>query len=107
MTLAELLREMGFLNLQNEYITPRGISVDILMPIPPGNVVIEVDGPFHFLSDGNTPSGATVFKRRLLERDGYMVCSVNVMKEWRELKTREEQIKYVKSMLDGKLRSNN
>jgi len=103
---ASVLHELGFTDLTNEFITENGISVDVLLRTNvkhPAKVAIEVDGPFHFMSDGSTPTGATMFKRRLLEREGYQVYSINVTKEWRNLRSREDQRQYLLRLLRSEL----
>ena len=63
----------------NEILTPLGFSVDILATTPSGlRVHIEVDGPTHFLSDNVTPTGRTLFKRRLLSKSLGTVRWINV-----------------------------
>lgn len=54
-----------------------GLSVD--MAIESARVVVEVDGPRHFLSDGVTFNGATALKRRILQGLGYRVYSIPVV----------------------------
>ena len=41
-----------------------------------GDWAVEVDGPFHFLGDGRTPSGSTLLKRKQLGQLGYTVVPV-------------------------------
>jgi len=54
---------------QNEVLTAHGLGVDILVTAPDGQqqVHVEVDGPTHYLHDGVTRKGRTVFKHRLLK----------------------------------------
>jgi len=54
-------------------------------------VVIEVDGPAHFLRPGGRlPSGSTLMKRRHLEKLGYKLISVPFF-EWNALDDAQEQ----------------
>ena len=39
-------------------------------------VAIEVDGPFHFSVNSNSPLGQTMIRRRLLRAVGWTVISV-------------------------------
>ena len=56
-----------------------GYSVDFVVKVggPPG-WALEVDGPSHFVLGGAQPrpNGATLLKRRLLERAGWRVATV-------------------------------
>ena len=94
---------MGYTDLQDEYITPNGLSADIMIRLNDATkqqVLIEVDGPFHFLSDDITPTGATLFKRRLLHGEGYRVVSLNVKMSWRWLKTKEDEKKFLTDLIE-------
>jgi very-short-patch-repair endonuclease len=45
--------------------------------VPAGRkVAIEVDGPFHFSVNTNSPLGQTMIRRRLLRAVGWTVISV-------------------------------
>jgi hypothetical protein len=59
-------------------------------------VVIEVDGPAHFLRPGGRlPSGSTLMKRRHLEKLGYKLISVPFF-EWNALDDAQEQAQVLK-----------
>jgi len=47
---------------------------------------VEVDGPTHFLHDGTTPKGRTMFKHRLLSKSVPRFASIRVV-EWRTAST--------------------
>ena len=53
---------------------------------------VEVDGPFHFLRDGRTPSGSTLLKRKQLALLGYTVVPVPFW-EWDALRGEGEEAK--------------
>ncbi|KAJ1488554.1 hypothetical protein T484DRAFT_1782771 [Baffinella frigidus] len=55
---------------------------------------VEVDGPFHFLGDGKSPSGSTLLKRKHLEQLGYTVVLVPFW-EWQALMGEEAQRGYL------------
>ncbi|KAH9260939.1 hypothetical protein BASA81_000635 [Batrachochytrium salamandrivorans] len=74
--LLQRLREQG-LQVESEVELLGGLVVDML--VDDQNVVIEVDGPAHFLSDCISANGSTRFKHRLLTRAGYRVISVPVV----------------------------
>ena len=99
-----LLIEMGYSGLQNEYRTKNDLFIDILLN-EELKIGIEVDGPFHYLSNGML-NGSTLFKKRLLENDGYKIISIKV-NEFKKLK-KNDQIKWLtteinKAMEDKKL----
>jgi predicted component of type VI protein secretion system len=69
----------------SEQATDDGLfSIDIAVQLPDGSrLAVEVDGPYHFLS--NSPGrldGATLLRNRLLEARGWRVVSVPVRTGW-------------------------
>ena len=74
-----------------------GYSVDLL--IPQQRIVVEVDGPSHFVSTrtGPSPSGSTMLKHRHLKACGYHVVSVPYF-EWDQL-TSNQRTKYLRKVL--------
>ena len=64
-------------------------------------LAVEVDGPFHFLGDGRTPSGSTLLKRKQLGQLGYTVVPVPFW-EWDALRDEEAQRWYVQGVLAHK-----
>ncbi|KAJ1477235.1 RAP domain-containing protein, partial [Baffinella frigidus] len=60
----------------------------------------EVDGPFHFLGDGRTPSGSTLLKRKQLGQLGYTVVPVPFW-EWGPLRDEEAKRRYLEDKLRG------
>jgi hypothetical protein len=101
MEISKVLKEMGY-RVTNEFITPNGFSADICVYLANGDcLLLEVDGPFHFLSDDMSPTGATLFKRRLLTGEGFKVVSVNLKMSWRWLKTRTEQKEFLTELIDS------
>jgi hypothetical protein len=69
------------LEIEEEYRDARsGYSIDILVrrrsAAGSSEWAVEVDGPFHFLGDGRTPSGSTLLKRKQLRQLGYKVVPV-------------------------------
>lgn len=79
-----------------------GLSVDMLLEAPM-NVVIEVDGPMHFLADGVSLNGGSSMKRRTLQRAGYRVYSIPVVEFQRLNET--EQVAYVRELSQRILRN--
>ena len=96
--ISSTLRNMGFSDLRNEYETPHGVLVDILLT---KKVVVEVDGPVHFFVNEHRPLGRTLFKRRLLSRFGYRVVSIDVL-EWDHQNTKIKKIEYLEMLLQQK-----
>ena len=74
-----------------------GYSVDLL--IPSKRIVVEVDGPSHFVDTRTGPSlsGSTMLKHRHLKACGYHVVSVPYF-EWYHL-TSKQQTKYLRKIL--------
>jgi hypothetical protein len=70
------------LRCQEDAIDPKsGYSIDVLVE---ARVAVEADGPMRFLSNGKTPTGATLLKKRHLKLLGYTVVLVPYW-EWTEL----------------------
>jgi hypothetical protein len=102
------------LEIEEEYCDARsGYSIDVLVqrrsargssggakPVeePAGVWAVEVDGPFHFLSDGRTPSGSTLLKRKQLRQLGYTLVPVPFW-EWDVLKCEEAKRRYLEDKL--------
>jgi hypothetical protein len=55
---------------------------------------VEVDGPSHFVSPGNTVNGPTQYSVRALKARGYTVVSIPGW-EWGQLKGRKQQQAYL------------
>jgi len=108
------------LEMEEEYRDARsGYSIDVLVrrrsaagssigsksPVTSfGGWAVEVDGPFHFLEDGRTPSGSTLLKRKQLGQLGYTVLPVPFW-EWNALKGEEAKQRYLKDKLMGGVRN--
>jgi hypothetical protein len=113
---AALRRAVPELEIEEEYRDARsGYSIDVLvrrgsaagspggggsLEEPAGDWAVEVDGPFHFLGDGRTPSGSTLLKRKQLGLLGYTVVPVPFW-EWDALKGGELKRRYVVDKLMG------
>ena len=111
-----LRRYVPELEIEEEYRDARsGYSIDVLvrrrsaagssggaksLEEPAGLWAVEVDGPFHFLGDGRTPSGSTLLKRKQLEQLGYTVVPVPFW-EWDVLRGEEAKRKYLEDKLRG------
>jgi hypothetical protein len=61
--------------LQDEACLFGGVWVDVFFPAH--KYVFELDGPWHYLSNGDR-DGRTLFKRRLLEGAGYRVHNIEI-----------------------------
>jgi hypothetical protein len=85
---------------QNEVLTAHGLGVDILVTTPDGQeqVHVEVDGPTHFLQDGVTPTGRTLFKHRLLTKSVPRFASIRV-KDWDKMST-EHRTALLRSIME-------
>lgn len=82
-----------------------GYSVDIMLAgLPDGKrIILEVDGPSHFLRSHITPdqfvvSGSTCIKHRHLKQMGWEVVQVPYFK-WDCLKDEETRASYVRDIL--------
>ena len=92
--------------IQKQFRDPRsGHSIDILVrqQKAAGSTeweewFVEVDGPTRFLSDGRTPSGSTLLKRKQLVQLGYTVVAVPFW-EWEALTDDEAKKQYLADKL--------
>jgi len=86
-----------------------GYSVDALLTGPGvagggRGVVVEVDGPSHFVSPDNRQNGSTLLKHRLLRGKGWVVVSVPYF-EWNALESGAEAKQgYLQGLLAPHLR---
>jgi hypothetical protein len=113
---AALRRVVSEVEIEEEYRDARsGYSIDVLvrrglaagstfgggsLEEPAGDWAVEVDGPFHFLGDGRTPSGSTLLKRKQLGQLGYTVVAVPFW-EWNALRGEEAKRRYLEEKLKG------
>jgi hypothetical protein len=113
---AALRRVVSETEIVEEYRDARsGYSIDVLvrrgpaasstggggsLEEPAGDWAVEVDGPFHFLGDGRTPSGGTLLKRKQLGQLGYTVVAVPFW-EWNALRGEEAKRRYLEDKLRG------
>lgn len=89
---AKTLKSLG-IKFNNEYII-NDLVVDIF--IPKNNVVVEINGPTHYIYNTKKFNGNTVFKENLLKCMGYKVITVPY---WELNKTDEiDKINYVRSL---------
>ncbi|KAJ1465296.1 RAP domain-containing protein, partial [Baffinella frigidus] len=111
---AALRRAVPDVEIEEEYRDARsGYSIDVLvrrrsaggssggvksLEEPAGEWAVEVDGPFHFLGDGRTPSGSTLLKRKQLGQLGYTVVPVPFW-EWDALRGEEAKRRYLEDKL--------
>jgi hypothetical protein len=91
--------------IEKEYRDERsGYTIDVLVRrrSAAGSTewAVEVDGPFHFLGDGRTPSGSTLLKRRQLEQLGYTLVPLPFW-EWDALNGVEAKRRYLEDKLRG------
>jgi len=85
---------------QNEILTAHGLGVDILVTAPDGRQVhVEVDGPTHFLHDGVTPKGRTMFKHRVLSKSVPRFASIRVV-EW-QTASADQKTALLRAQLDS------
>ena len=84
----QVTRALAALGLEprEEVQTPQGYSLDAVVRIDGHDIAVEVDGPFHFLSGMHTqtPSGATMLKRRQLAASGWPLLPVPYW-EWNKI----------------------
>ena len=88
----QVTRALAALGLEprEEVQTPQGYSLDAVVRIDGHDIAVEVDGPFHFLSGMHTqtPSGATMLKRRQLAASGWPLLPVPYW-EWNKIDRNE------------------
>lgn len=79
---ARTVRMLGY-QQQDGVLTDDGlVSVDIL--VPQLRLVVEVDGPRHYLANMARPLGSTIARARLLRSRGYLVANVGY-RDWESL----------------------
>ena len=66
--------------------------------VPEAKLVIQVDGPSHFLSNGQ-PNGSTALQNRLFEKTGYKVVRLH----HKELDKKHAAAEYVKNQIQAAL----
>ena len=105
---ARALRRMGERISEEEVLDDCGYSVDIrVLTHPQSRVVIEVDGPSHFVREYDPASGretqhcdgSTMFKHRILTSLSWTVLHVPYH-EWQRLPGQNEQAEYIKKLID-------
>ena len=84
------------INCQNEFITEEFLSIDIA--IQESRIAIEVNGPYHYLSDKSL-DGSSNSKYRLLEQLGWEVIVISYSK-WDELST-TDKTNYINDLLNS------
>ena len=108
--ISEAVRRLpGCSDSVSEYLTEDGFfRIDIALKLNGQKLAIEVDGPYHFLSDGKTLNGRTILRNRLLENRGWKVISISDMTEWVPLRGKQGQVsggcEQQREMLMSKLR---
>jgi len=86
--LGEALESLG-LPVQEEVLLQGGYTVDFVVEWRGARLVVEMDGPSHFLAGGE-PTGATRLKRRQLRSFGCLLVAVPYW-EWEELAPRGQR----------------
>ena len=83
------------INHQNE-ININGLYCDIYLPDK--NIIIEINGPFHYTHLDIEPLGRTVFKSRLLKAMVYIVKTIPYW-DWNDMGNSEEKKSYLLNLL--------
>jgi len=98
-TIARAFESFGC-RCQNEVLTAHGLGVDLLVTTPDGQQVhVEVDGPTHFLHDGTTPKGRTMFKHRLLTKSVPRFASIRAQ-DWYKMST-DQKTSVLRGVMDN------
>jgi len=96
---ADALSQLGWTH-DFEFVTDEGFSLDIARPA--AKCCVEVDGPFHYLTDTDhnrlVHSGATRLKTRLLQGLGWTVARVPFY-EWNLLESDDSRRRYLRAKL--------
>jgi RAP domain/FAST kinase-like protein, subdomain 2 len=100
----------GVSHVEVEVSTDSGYSLDAVVGFQGNRVGVEVDGPFHFLGQSQSPNGATVLKHRQLRAlESWKLISVPYW-EWGEIgkegsikERKNEKQQYLQKLLDGAL----
>jgi hypothetical protein len=61
-------------------------------------IVIQFNGPFHYNSDG-LPNGKTMLKKRLLEKRGWQLHTIN-WRKWADLKSEAGRVDFLKRIVE-------
>ena len=91
-------------DVQQEFVTEEGYSIDVRMLWEGTYVGVEVDGPSHFLAGCGcrSPTGATVLKHRQLRAQGWRIVVVPYF-EWDELTSIADQCEYLHRKLQSRI----
>ncbi|GAX83409.1 hypothetical protein CEUSTIGMA_g10834.t1 [Chlamydomonas eustigma] len=104
----ESLDRMGYRCLSEHVIANGLFCVDILFRHESGrDIVVEVDGPYHFASnDRQSPLGELLLRNRLIRALGYVLVCVPTF-EWRLLAkdTLSQRAQFLKSRIDAAIRT--
>jgi hypothetical protein len=100
MEVSKTLDSMGIAHTNESVVGTLSVDIEILGSAGSGKqVVVEVDGPSHFCrNDLQRELGPTLFKQRLLAKQGWVCVSVPYF-EWGRLRGRDQRAAYLKQKL--------
>eukprot|EP01023_Acetabularia_acetabulum_P013809 TRINITY_DN16701_c0_g1_i1.p2 TRINITY_DN16701_c0_g1~~TRINITY_DN16701_c0_g1_i1.p2 ORF type:complete len:268 (-),score=22.93 TRINITY_DN16701_c0_g1_i1:23-826(-) len=95
----ELLKIMGFKQVVLEKRLENGLVVDMLLQDQDRQIVIEVDGIFHFSANQPKHSlGRTVVRNRILQGSGFAVVSIPLY-DWVQFESTEAKTQCLNTLL--------
>jgi hypothetical protein len=88
-SVAHILSDLGHSVRQEVWIEELGLTVDILVSGHPQPIIVEVDGPSHFITcvhtNTRTPNGPTLLRDRIVLQSGKFVLLKIPFYEWDSL----------------------
>jgi hypothetical protein len=91
------LTELGIAHVNKRWCERSELSIDIAIETGTHPIALEVDGPHHFLNDGQ-PDGPTRLRNRCLAVAGWRVVVVDY-REWNRRRTAQQRAAYLDDLL--------
>lgn len=97
-----VIKQMGLIAKHGVILHKIGYSVDIIVIHRNNNIVIEVDGPSHFirtLSGMYESNGSTIMKHRHIQNNGFKIIQIPFY-EWDQLEGQNAKCNYIKKKIE-------
>ncbi|GAX78049.1 hypothetical protein CEUSTIGMA_g5491.t1 [Chlamydomonas eustigma] len=98
----DILKAMGLTAHKEQFTEDGAFSIDIVLQHPVwGRVGVEVDGPYHFLSNlPRVPHGKTLVRNRFLERRMDRLISINIDQDFNDKHTLMRRRKFLRELFE-------